>query len=339
MHIFLYEWITGGGLVEESGKLPHSLLNEGQAMITALATDFAALPDAKVTVLRDARLDALPLSRCEVVEVHSREHQLDELSQLASQADHTIVIAPEFDGILASTVKRARNAGGHLLNASDVFIAIAANKHHAAEYLARAGVPVPQAVLIEADAEKLPIDFFYPAVLKPLEGAGSQDTYLVSSHRDEPPSHPWPRRLERFHGGIPASVAFLCGPHEYVPLPACRQHLTDNGRFGYLGGSLLWETELARRATDLATQALKSIPGAFGYVGVDLVLGNSADGSEDVVIEINPRLTTSYVGLRAMTGDNLANAMRSVAVGEKVNLNFKRDPLEFSATGMVRRPL
>ncbi|TWU20059.1 ATP-grasp domain-containing protein [Bythopirellula polymerisocia] len=338
MHFFLYEWITGGGLVEEPGQLPPSLLTEGEAMLVALATDFVALPDAKVTVLRDARLDAFQVSRCEVIEVHSREHLLEELIQLASLADHTLLIAPEFDSILIKTTRQVRSAGGKLLNASQEFIAIASDKHLTAEHLARSGVRVPEAIWMEPDAEKLPPDFPYPAVLKPINGAGSQDTYLVHSHRDEPPGHPWPRRLERFQPGIPASVSFLCGPQGCTPLPACRQHLTEDGRLGYLGGSLLWETELAERATLIATQALKSIPGGLGYIGVDLVLGKASDGTEDVVIEINPRLTTSYVGLRAMTEDNLASAMLRIAAGKQVALNFKRDPLEFSAAGMVRRP-
>ena len=43
MHIFLYEWVTGGGLVEEPGPLPASLLTEGAAMLSALATDFSAI--------------------------------------------------------------------------------------------------------------------------------------------------------------------------------------------------------------------------------------------------------------------------------------------------------
>lgn len=339
MNIFLYEWITGGGLVEEPGTLPASLLTEGETMLVALATDLAALPNTCISVLRDARLDALLLSRCEVVEVHSREHQLEELIRLSSEADHTLVIAPEFDGILASTVKRLRSAGAQLINASDEFIGLTADKHRTAQHLVAAGVNVPQATLIDADAEKLPTDFSYPAVIKPVDGAGSQDTYLVNSYHDEPPPHPWPRRLERYCSGIPASVALLCGPADCFSLPACRQHLTEDGRLGYLGGSLLWETELAERATKLATHAVNSVPGALGYVGVDLVLGKEADGSEDVVIEINPRLTTSYVGLRAMTDDNLAGAMLRIAAGEMVSLNFKRDPLEFSATGMVRRPL
>ncbi len=339
MHIFLYEWVTGGGLVEEPGTLPTSLLSEGQAMLAALAADFAALPDSRVTILRDVRLDNFSLANCQVIEVHSREHLLQELVGGASEADHTIVIAPEFDGILANTVKRVRKSGGHVLNASDEFIEMTSDKHRTAEQLVQAGIRTPSAILIESDAEKLPTNIPYPAVLKPLDGAGSQDIYLLNSHRDTPPPHPWPRRLEQFHAGIPASVAFLCGPQGCTSLPACQQHLTQDGRLGYLGGSLLWDTALAARATEIATQAIKSIPGAFGYIGVDLILGKAADGSEDVVIEINPRLTTSYVGLRVMTNGNLAEAMLRIASGEETMIDFKRDPLEFSATGMVRRPL
>jgi predicted ATP-grasp superfamily ATP-dependent carboligase len=339
MHIFLYEWITGGGLVEEPSPLPESLLIEGQAMLTALATDLAAIPNAQVTLLRDARLEPLSLRGCRVVDIHSREHHLQEFSRLAAEADRTIVIAPEFDGILTNTVQLAHEAGANLIVSSAEFIATTSNKQLTAEKLTPAGVPVPEAMMLDADAERLPIEFTYPGVLKPLDGAGSQHTFLVTSRFDEPPAYPWPRRLERFVPGIAASVAFLCGPEHRVPLAACRQHLTDDGRFGYLGGSLLWETDLAQRATRLAERALAAIPGALGYVGVDLVLGEAADGSLDTVIEINPRLTTSYVGLRAMTHDNLAAAMLEIVAGREFVPTFRLDPLEFSANGSVRRPL
>jgi predicted ATP-grasp superfamily ATP-dependent carboligase len=339
MHIFLYEWITGGGLVEEPSPLPESLLIEGRAMLTALAADFAAIPDAHVTVLWDARLDAPSIHRCRASEVHSREDHLAEFTRLAAAADHTLVVAPEFDAILINTVELARGVNAYLVAASDEFIRLASNKHLTAARLAAAGVPVPEAVLIAAEEDRLPHDFAYPGVIKPLDGAGSQHTFLVTSRFDEPPPYPWPRRLEGFIPGIPASVAFLCGPNGRVALPACRQHLTDNGRLGYLGGSLLWETDLAQRATQLADRALSAMPPALGYVGVDLVLGDAADGSQDAVIEINPRLTTSYVGLRAMTHDNLAQAMLEIAAGRELIPQFRLDPLEFSANGAVRRPL
>jgi predicted ATP-grasp superfamily ATP-dependent carboligase len=59
----------------------------------------------------------------------------------------------------------------------------------------------------------------------------------------------------------------------------------------------------------LGDQAVRAILGLQGYVGVDLILGKGEDGALDQVIEINPRVTTSYVGLRALAKTNLAKAM------------------------------
>ncbi|NOZ40342.1 MAG: ATP-grasp domain-containing protein [Planctomycetes bacterium] len=338
MHIFLYEWITGGGLVEEPGPLPASMLAEGAAMVTALAADFVAIEGARVTLLRDMRLDELVLPGCEVIEIHSASHRQDEVESLAGEADHTLVIAPEFDDILLQTLRHARQAGGQLLSSTNEFVKLTADKQRTALHLAKAGVPVPDAVVISSDEEKLPADFFYPAVLKPVCGAGSQHTLLVSGPKDEPPPYPWPRRLERYCPGIAVSVAMLCGPSHRTPLPACRQHLSSDGRFTYRGGSLIHETDLARRATLLADCAMKALPPAIGYVGVDLVLGKVADGSEDYVIEVNPRMTTSYVGLRAATNENLAAALIENAAGRVTSPKFHTDRLEFSADGMIRSP-
>ena len=46
-----------------------------------------------------------------------------------------------------------------------------------------------------------------------------------------------------------------------------------------------------------------AIPGLRGFVGVDFVLG--VDGRA-TVLEVNPRLTSAYVGLSARLGRNLA---------------------------------
>ena len=111
--------------------------------------------------------------------------------------------------------------------------------------------------------------------------------------------------------------------------------LSGDGHFAYVGGSRLAQAELNRRATDLASRALAALPEAKGYVGVDLILGNAADGSEDVVIEVNPRLTTSYVGLRAMTNGNLAEAMWQIANGEQMSIEFNDSQVQFLANGAV----
>ena len=63
----------------------------------------------------------------------------------------------------------------------------------------------------------------------------------------------------------------------------------------YRGGCTPLDHPLADRAVDTAVRACAACPGLRGYVGVDLVL----TGSDAVVIEINPRLTTAYLGVRS----------------------------------------
>ena len=75
-----------------------------------------------------------------------------------------------------------------------------------------------------------------------------------------------------------------------------------------------------------------------GYVGVDIVLGDAPDGSADWVIEINPRLTTSYVGLRALARGNLAGVLLAVVQREALpELGWHEGTVAWSADGAVTR--
>ena len=100
--------------------------------------------------------------------------------------------------------------------------------------------------------------------------------------------------LQPFVAGQAASVAFLIGSHQVLPLLPAKQQLSEDGRFHYRGGIVPLPQDLADRAVRLARRAVAAVPGLRGYVGVDLVLGDEGES----VIEVNPRLTTSYLGLR-----------------------------------------
>jgi tyramine---L-glutamate ligase len=334
MHIFLYEWATGGGLVGAPGTLPATLVREGATMIGALASDLMRIADCRVTALRDPRAVHLTLPGCKVIDVQSSLSHWDEFERLAEECDATILIAPEFDGILLKAARRVASCRGRLLSPSVEFVKIAGDKQRTGEVLYDAGVPVPEAVVLEPE-DALPAGFRYPAVIKPVDGAGSQNTQVVASPQDTPSPYAWRRRLEQYKPGLAASVALLCGPAGRVPLVPCKQRISEDGRLRYLGGQLPLAAGLAERAIALAERAVAALPTTNGYVGVDLVLGRDPKGSEDFVIEVNPRLTTSYVGLRAATQTNLAEAMWRVARGEPVEIDFAIQPLEFDCEGNV----
>jgi predicted ATP-grasp superfamily ATP-dependent carboligase len=333
MRILVYEFVSGGGWYSTGDDAPpESLLAEGRAMLTALASDFAAIDGVNVDVFADERFDPPALPSASIHRVSSAAQEQSLLADLSACNDWSVIIAPEFDGHLLSRVQLVEQSRGRLLGPASSIVALASDKHLTAEHLAAHGVPTPTGIALQSH-EPLPKDFTYPAVLKPRDGAGSQGIRWIETPGPAPQSSPAGWRLEKYCPGVPASVAILGGPRGIVALPPCRQYLSDDGRFVYVGGSLPLPAPLAERAVRLVTRAAQNLATPIGYLGFDLVLGNDPGGADDVVIEVNPRLTTSYVGLRALARGNLAEAMLAVAVGEKVELSWHPGPIQFEATG------
>ena len=338
--VFVYEHLTGGGMLATDARdIPPSLMLEGAAMVQALAIDFAALAGVEVLLLRDYRLPKWHLPGCRIQRVDALTDQADAFARSSASADWTVVIAPEFDGILVEQCRRAILAGGRLLGPSPEIAELCADKYATAEHLLGYGVSAPPGRLYGPKLELCDDEF--PAVIKPRYGAGSQDVTLARTrselsaalNRDEKRAGTW--LIEPFYSGIAASVAVLCGPQEQLALEPCLQVLSDDGRFQYLGGALPLRSDLTKRASSLASRAISTLVEPLGYLGVDLILGKDEDGSQDVVVEINPRLTTSYIGLRAASKGNLAEAMLSIAEGRRREVEFHQHGILFNCAGTV----
>ena len=258
------------------------------------------------------------------------------LAEVSAACDGAIVIAPEFDGHLLRAARELEARRVTLLSPGAEFIALASDKQRTAELLLAAGVPAPRGSLLDSprDLEHRPPPIPFPALLKPNDGAGSLGVRRIERASEFPPlretAAPW--RMEEMIAGRPASVAVLCGANP-LACPPFYQRLSGDGSFSYLGGERITDQTLARRARELTLQALAAMPATVGYVGVDLILGPQADGSGDRVIEVNPRLTTSYVGLRRLARSNLAAAMLAVAAGEAAELSWTEEPIQFEADG------
>jgi predicted ATP-grasp superfamily ATP-dependent carboligase len=337
VRIFLYEFMTAGGclgLQQDLGSHA-SWYREGLAMLRAVAADFLSLADCQVLLMRDHRIPAerFPTDSRAVA---TPDDELRLLRTLAATADYSLLIGPEMGSLLLDRVRICEAAGAKLLSPRSPFVAVASHKGDTADRLREAGVPVPPAVEWSS-SRPFPLDFPYPAVLKPLDGVGSEDTFLIDG--PEVSSQPFRSRptwrLERFCPGMPASIAAIAGASSVVWLPACEQSISSDGRFAYRGGRVLSDERLHERARRLAGPALSAMPPANGFVGIDLILGRAISGQDDFVIEVNPRLTTSYVGLRKWLATNLAEAMLSMVQGRSVELLSGSREVEFDANGEV----
>ena len=301
MRVSIYEYMTATGTGREPGSPDHGMYLEGRAMRDALTADLARIP-----------ANAVP-----------------------STASWSIVIAPESDNILANLAADSIAAGNCFLGPSLEAIRLTSDKLRLAEHWRAHGIPTPATT----EREPTACDAF-PFVWKPRDGAGSTDTFLIrdrfalaAARATCDPQRPM--ILQEFVPGRAASVAFLCGPRGHVPLLPAFQLLSDDGRFKYAGGELPIPLELAARAVKLGRRAVACVPGLLGYVGVDLVLGDAPNGERDFAFEINPRLTTSYIGLRALADFNMVEAMLCVAASELVVPRWKPGRVRFDSGGAV----
>ena len=337
MRIFIYEFACGGGL---AGKpLPDSLAREGWAMLNAVVEDFACVNDCQVITSLDGRLKTRILAAHSIVSLDSSpDGERRTIERLAADSDWTLVIAPESENILLDRVTWALSAGGRLLGSLPPGIAIASDKYACGRRLEEAGVPVVVGQVVSPVERSVAEWTTFPAVFKPRDGAGSQHSYLVRDHVSLASSFEQALSdglrgdglLQPYVPGKAASVSLLVGPHETIPLLAGEQVLSTDGRFRYLGGRMPLEAEEARRAIELATRAVATLGGLQGFVGVDLVLG------PDTVIELNPRLTTSYVGLRRLSLDNLAACWLACCQGLDVSpIRWRPERICFQADGTI----
>jgi predicted ATP-grasp superfamily ATP-dependent carboligase len=309
-----------------------SLRAEGQAMLLAVLADLANCPAVEPVTLVEPGLVESVEATVPGVEIHPVEAAGVErlVRRLARDAPFSLVIAPEFDDLLASRCEWALEEGSQLLGPTPAAVRLCGDKLRLARHLREYGISTP--ITSTLDLHDPPRTF--PVVCKLRHGAGAQAVFVVKGEMELYGCVALTRKegchsdliVQPYSDGLHASLALLIGSHQQLALVPAEQTLLtriDNplgqARLCYAGGRVpLPDRTRGRRAEPLGERAAAVVPGLFGYVGIDLVLGWDESGCDDTVIEINPRLTTSYVGLRRLARDNLMQLLLDVVQGKPV---------------------
>jgi hypothetical protein len=222
-------------------------------------------------------------------------------------------VAPEGDGVHERLSRLLSEAGVCLLGSLPPAIAVAADKWECSRRFAAAGLRAPETVCVSpAQAAAAAAALGYPIVVKPRRGAGCggvalvPDRSLLATALGQPALRRSPSILvQRYVDGVAASVSLLVAGGRALVLSLNGQQVRAGVPFVYDGGEVPLAHPRRDEACQLARRAVALVPGLQGYVGVDLVLGEESCS----VIEINPRPTSSYVGLRRVVDLNLGAAI------------------------------
>jgi predicted ATP-grasp superfamily ATP-dependent carboligase len=141
-------------------------------------------------------------------------------------------------------------------------------------------------------------------LVKPVDGVGCDGIGFFS---------PRSRRdgviFQEFLDGAHASCCLLMGRKEGAVLSVNRQEIIiGDGGFEYRGSEIPLEHEASEACVEVALRAAEAL-NLRGYCGVDLVVGKAPR-----VVEVNPRLTTSFVALARMTRANLGELLVNALV-------------------------
>ncbi|WP_271169395.1 ATP-grasp domain-containing protein [Hansschlegelia plantiphila] len=271
-----------------------SLAREGALMRDALARDLTDIPGVSLVTTHDERLT--PPRGIASIAIAPERDLWRLWAYCARKVDVTWVVAPETGGVLARLTGLCANAGAIGIGPDIEAIRVASSKKLTAETLIAAGVP---ALPVWA-SNAVPDDVLGPFVAKPDDGAGCESTLLMLD-RPEPGSLGSGHVLQLFAAGEAASLTVLSAGGTVRLLSANRQHVAvENGRFVFRGLTLGALGDDDNALQQLAEMVVDAIPGLSGIFGIDVVIGNSGP----VVVEVNPRLTTSYAGLREAIGIN-----------------------------------
>jgi predicted ATP-grasp superfamily ATP-dependent carboligase len=301
--VFVYEYLSGGGDLD--GEAADCLLPQGVAMRNAIVADLLRVPEVAATCAVCDRPGAhAPPGVGLTATPRNGESAAAFVQCMAAEHDLTWVVAPETQGLLAHLNEAVGPAGW--IGCSAGAIRTASSKSATLEALARGGVLTPLAF---ADRPGL------RWVVKPDDGAGSVDTIVhrdrALAQADMETRHATRRSatLEPFVEGEAMSMSLLAQALCVEAIAFNRQDITvaPNGAVVFNGvRHCVCDPVNDPRVAALhgvAADVARVLPGLQGFVGVDLVWHPSHG---PVVIEVNPRVTTAYVGLSAVLGRNLA---------------------------------
>jgi predicted ATP-grasp superfamily ATP-dependent carboligase len=301
-------------------------------MLRTLTADFKAAGHSVTTTL-DSRIAKLnpPVEADCVMPVFSSQEAQANLKKMAEQADAAYVIAPETDDVLRRLVEIVEQTRTVSLNCSARAIKTVSDKAVFYECLRNLGLPLPKTLMFSVTDNLNKIkaalrgSLEFPLIFKPSDGVSccglsvarneNQMAAAVGKIKRETASKRF--LVQELINGAAASVSLLSTGNHVAPVSLNQQDVTlktPEALSSYSGGAVPFEHSLKAEAFAVAERIAKAFPDLRGYIGVDFVLTES----EAVPIEVNPRLTTSYVGLRRTVSFNPAQAILNAVLNREL---------------------
>ena len=321
MKILVFEFATLNRLEDSS------IIAEGSAMLQGLLEDLEAfktynlIPNGSETN-KSFKTESIPIIG----------NLKDWISSNINQFDACIPIAPEENNLLYDLTRIIEEQDVEVIGSNSDAVKKTTNKFDTYNVLkSKVSTIKTEKVYFKNSINEFreQIDKFNTGlnnqskVLKPADGVSCSGVNVIKSFnefmaaKDQIKIHtqlPY-FILQDYIPGVNVSVSLLSNGETAIPLSLNFQDVSlESGEIKYQGGKIPFQHRLSDIAMETAKNAVESIYGLKGYVGVDLILDD--ENNKVYVVEINSRVTTPYVALRKLLNFNLGEAIINSVHGD-----------------------
>ena len=295
MKILVAEYAVGAGIPE--------YILEGRAMLGTLVKSFSACNHEVIYPTSGMQLPEGTAIRSENFE--------GSIKRLSKQCDAGLVIAP--DEILGDLTELLEENTINL-GCPSRSVRLCADKLKSTQKLKQANIPVPETI----GSGEYNGDY----VVKPRFGCASEGI-----HKSRKGILKEGFIATRFIDGEHLSVSVITGKTQ-LPLTVNKQLIEMNDEISYKGAIVPYYSERNAELIETTKKTLKVL-GCRGYACVDIVLGD-----RPYVVDVNPRPTTSLIGISRVLDVEIADLILRSRFGElpgSVGVNgsftFKKEEL------------
>jgi len=282
-------------------------------MRDALLRDLLQISNLTILTTHDARLpahaqQALIASQA----INDKTDKWEIWDACISQCDAAWIIAPETDGILLRLTEMIAHHNKVLLGCGSNAIKQCASKEASYQLFNNLPYPTPVTYRWQAWQALHASQQLGAWVCKQDDGAGAEDSACFENIN---PLNTFMQSRQHSHvvqpyvQGQTASLSMLCKQGKAWLLSANLQKTERTAspnmggtQFIYTGSIVNGMVEHWQAFEEIAQQIAHALPDLLGYVGVDVIVNDQTIW----LLEINPRLTSSYPALAEATGCNPA---------------------------------
>lgn len=301
MKILIFEYLCGGGGFD--AKLPNTVAKEGLLMLQALLNDLALIQQHHFLVLLDAHFINDLDTNVKIIPIQKQTPILTSFKSALVTVDAVWLIAPETKQILFHLTQLVESSKKILLSSPSPTIAKAADKWQTFQCLSAYYIPTVSTAILNKNSCILS----EKTVIKIREGVGCEQSFIVHSQQELALLLTQLDKLENYiiqpfieGENLSLSVLFKHGKAQLLCVNRQKIQIVKQ-QFKLLACEVNCKLD-HKIFQQLSTQIAIAFPNLWGYVGIDLI----QHSQQLYVLEINPRLTSSYVGISQALGINVA---------------------------------